>query len=52
MKASQHPSETPAAGVGLVKRGTGRWLRPAVSRLAAGSAEDGDNNVADGGIPS
>lgn len=28
------------------------WVRPAVTRLAAGSAEDGANNIPDGGQPS
>jgi len=52
MEASEKPRESNGTGVYLVKRGSGRWLRPAVSRLAAGSAEDGNNNHADGGQPS
>jgi hypothetical protein len=28
------------------------WTTPAVQRLDAGSAEDGADNVADGGMPS
>lgn len=52
MEASRIPSESNETGVDLVKRGTGRWLRPAISRLAAGSAEDGNGNRADGGQPS
>lgn len=50
MDPSQHPSDSFDNDAG--KRGTGRWLRPAVTRLAAGSAEDGANNVVDGGQPS
>lgn len=52
MEASQHPSGSSETGVDLAKRGTGPWLRPAVSRLKAGSAEDGNNNIPDGGQPS
>lgn len=52
MEASQHPSESLETGTDLIKRGTGRWVRPAVSRLAAGSAEDGANVIVDGGLPS
>jgi hypothetical protein len=52
MEASQHPSEINETGVDLAKRGTSPWLRPAISRLSAGSAEDGNNNRADGGQPS
>lgn len=52
MKASQRPSESFEAGVDLMEIGTGRWVRPAVSRLAAGSAEDGAIDNPDGGQPS
>lgn len=50
MAASQNTGQSLGAGVDLAKRG--RWLRPAVSRLSAGSAEDGVDTNPDGGQPS
>ncbi len=50
MEVSKNPSKFSESGAAPAERG--RWLRPAVSRLAAGSAEDGNNNHADGGQPS
>ena len=52
MEASQHTGGALETGTDLGQRGTGRWQRPAISRLNAGSAEDGNNNIADGGQPS
>jgi hypothetical protein len=52
METSQHPSETFEIGADAAERGSGRWIRPAVSRLAAGSAEDGFNNNPDNAQPS
>ena len=51
MEASEQPNAI-ETGIDLAKRGTGRWMRPAVIRLAAGSAEDGFNNNPDNAQPS
>ena len=51
MEASEQPSGI-EAGIDMTTRGTGRWTRPAVSRLEAGKAEDGANNNPDNAIPS
>jgi hypothetical protein len=52
MVASHHTSESSEAGDGLVNRRGALWVRPSVNRLAAGSAEDGNNNKPDNAQPS
>jgi hypothetical protein len=52
MEVLQHPSESLETGSGPMKRGAGPWVRPSVSRLAAGSAEDGNNIKPDNAQPS
>ena len=52
MEVSQHPSKSLETGSDPVERGAGPWVRPSVSRLAAGSAEDGNNNTPDNAQPS
>jgi hypothetical protein len=53
MKAPQLKSTAFELGSDRSRREAGHeWVRPAVTRLAAGSAEDGNNTQPDGGQPS
>lgn len=38
--------------VAEAQNGKSRWVKPAVRKMAAGSAEDGFGNLPDGGQPS